>query len=279
MLQSIRNALREPVPFRFLVFRWLDRRLNLFAYSTKLEIGSVERVHYGHGLLQAATLAKKLGHPAITAIEFGVASGSGLLALEHHAERVQKETGVQITIYGFDTGRGMPQPVDYRDIPYLWQEGYFAMDQEKLQKRLKNAKLRIGDVEETVAKFCEEETPPPIGFISFDLDYYSSTIAAFKIFSMDAKYMLPRVACYFDDMTGDIDWAYNDFTGELLAIDEFNASHADIKISPVRGLRFFGHRLAQCWHEQMFVAHFFRHPDYNRPTSEMTQIPLASMRE
>lgn len=275
MLNKIRYALREPIPVRFLVLRWLDRRFNLFSYSTKLEIGSVERAHYGHGLLQAAILAKKLGHTAVTAIEFGVAGGSGLVSLEKHAERVRKETGVQVTIYGFDSGSGMPPPADYRDIPYLWQAGYFAMDQKKLQDRLQNAKLLIGNVEDTIGTFCDQERPPPIGFISFDLDYYSSTMAAFKIFSMKKEYLLPRVACYFDDMTGDIDWAYNDFAGELLAIDEFNSTHEDIKIAPVRGLRFFGQRLPQCWHEQMFVAHLFQHADYNRPTSELTQIPLA----
>ncbi len=123
--------------------------------------------------------------------------------------------------------------------------------------------------------FCEQERPPPIGFISFDLDYYSSTLAAFRIFSIRESYILPRVACYFDDMTGDIDYAYNDFTGELLAVNEFNAEHENIKIAPARGLRFFGQHIPRGWHEQMFVAHLFQHPDYNRPTSELTQLHLA----
>ncbi len=130
MLGDMRHALREPVPARFLVLRWLDRRLNLFTYSTKLEISSIERPHYGHGLLHAAMLAKKMGHAAVTAIEFGVAGGNGLVNLEMHAEHVRKETGVQVAIYGFDTGGGLPPPMDYRDCPYLWQAGYFIMDEE-----------------------------------------------------------------------------------------------------------------------------------------------------
>ena len=85
---------------------------------------------------------------------------------------------------------------------------------------------------------------------------------------------MPRVACYFDDMVGDIDWAYNDFTGELLAIKEFNAQHDDIKIAPVSGLRFSRSRIPQSWHEQIFVAHLFAHPDYGTPINEVTQIPL-----
>lgn len=279
MLNRLRHALREPSPLRFLLLRWLDRRLDLFSYSTKLEIGSIERPHYGHGVLHAALLAKRLGHSAVTAIEFGVAGGNGLLNLQMHAERVTKETGVQVAIYGFDTGAGMPPPLDYRDIPYLWQAGYFRMDQEKLRSRIGKAKLIIGNVGQTVRSFCEAENPPPIGFISFDLDYYSSTLSAMQIFTANHKHVLPRVACYFDDMVGDIDWAYNEFTGELLAISEFNEAHPSIKIAPVRGLRFFGQRLPAVWHEQIFVAHLFEHPDYGRPTSELTQLPLGSERK
>jgi hypothetical protein len=86
---------------------------------------------------------------------------------------------------------------------------------------------------------------------------------------------LPRVACYFDDIVGDIDCAYNEFTGELLAIKEFNAAHEHVKIAPVQGLRFHGRRLPQHWHDKIFVAHLFQHPDYGRPISDRAQVPLA----
>ena len=86
MLSSLRAALREPIPFRFLILRWLDRRFGLFAYLTRLELGSVDYAWYGYPLLHAAWLAKKLGHSEIAAIEFGVAGGNGLVALERHAE-------------------------------------------------------------------------------------------------------------------------------------------------------------------------------------------------
>ena len=77
-------------------------------------------------------------------------------------------------------------------------------------------------------------------------------------------------------MVGDVDWAYNEFTGELLAIKEFNETHNDVKLAPVQGLRFFGQKLPQLWHEQIFVAHLFKHTDYCRPISELTQLPLAA---
>ena len=182
----------------------------------------------------------------------------------------------KVVVYGFDTGQGMPQPLDYRDLPYLWQPGYFAMDVAKLKARLKSAKLILGDVAETARDFVVRENPPPsIGFIAFDLDYYSSTVAALKVLDADHRYLLPRVACYFDDMVGDVDWAYNEFTGELLAIKEFNAAHYNIKIAPVNGLRFFEHRTSKQWHEQIFVAHLFEHPDYGKPISDLTQVPLS----
>jgi hypothetical protein len=220
-------------------------------------------------------LAAKLGHSRISAIEFGVAGGNGLIALESHARFVKKETNVDVTIFGFDTGTGMPPPCDYRDMPYLWQSGYFPMVVAELKEKLQSAKLLLGGVKETIQNFCRDENPPPIGFIIFDLDYYSSTMEAFEIFESDHKYFLPRVACYFDDMVGDIDWAYNEFTGELLAIKEFNDRHEVIKLAPVRGLRFFGNRLPESWHEQIFVAHLFEHADYCRPISGLTELPLV----
>jgi hypothetical protein len=111
------------------------------------------------------------------------------------------------------------------------------VDVPKLKDRLKSAGLIPGDVAQTLRGFAEQENPPPIGSMAFDVDYYSSTVTALEIFETNHRYLLPRVACYFDDMVGDIDWAYNEFTGELLAIKEFNASHESIKVAHVSGLR------------------------------------------
>jgi hypothetical protein len=260
------------------VVRALSRRGNwLASYRAQLDYGLIDRPNYGHCMLHAAMLAHSLGLPRISVIEFGVAGGNGLVAMEHHAELVRKETGIECAIYGFDTGSGLPPPRDYRDIPYLYAVGDFQMDIPKLQARLKSAKLILGDVAETVDYFVERINPPPIGFIAFDLDYYWSTAAALKVFEVEQRYLLPRVACYFDDIVGDIDWAYNEFTGMLLAIKEFNDAHQDIKIAPVNGLRFSGLRVPLGWHEKIYVAHMFAHSDYGRPISgRLTQIPLAA---
>jgi hypothetical protein len=263
------------IPLRYHVVRFFDRCLDFLPYPLKLDFNTIERPWYGHCLLHAAKLARKLGHRQISAIEFGVAGGNGLLALERHAAHVTRETGVGISLFGFDTGKGMPQPLDYRDMPYLWQAGHFSMDVELLQARLQSSKLILGPIEATLLTFLETEAPPPIGFIAFDLDFYSSTVSALKIFEAEHRYLLPRVACYVDDMVGDIDWAYHAFAGELLAIKEFNTAHADIKVARVQGLRFYLGRLPQIWHEQIFVAHIFKHPEYNRPISDVTQLPLS----
>lgn len=276
MLSSLRLALREPIPLRFLILRWLDRRFGLFAYLTKLELGSLDYGWYGYPLLHAAWLAKKLGHARIAAIEFGVAGGNGLVALERHAEWVRKETGIEVVVYGFDTGTGMPQPQDVRDLPYLWQAGYFAMDEKKLRARLSGARLQLGEVRDTLESFFARENPPPIGFISFDLDYYSSTVAALKILDGDQKHYLPRVTCYFDDLAGGIMDAYSEFSGELLAIREFNDNHPDVKISIVPGLRLHGNNLPAQWQEKMYVAHRFGHPDYSKPVADVRELPLEA---
>ena len=94
---------------------------------------------------------------------------------------------------------------------------------------------------------------------------YSSTVSALEILGLPYANLLPRVFCYFDDVAGGPSYCYNEFTGELLAINEFNQSYADRKLARIAGLRHNFRSLPTLWHEQMFVAHLFRHPDYNTP--------------
>ena len=56
------------------------------------------------------------------------------------------------------------------------------MREPLLQARLGNAGLVLGDIAKTGADFLAS-APPPIGFVSFDLDYYSSTVAASRSLS------------------------------------------------------------------------------------------------
>jgi hypothetical protein len=271
---ELSDWLLQPIPWRIRILALLSRHMGVFQYATKLKLHSIQRPEYGHCLLQAAQLARRLGHSRISAIEFGVAGGNGLVALERHAAYVTRQTGIEVAIYGFDTGEGDPEPRDYRDLPYLFQGGSFVMDRDRLRRRLQAAKLLLGSVEETVPTFMKQNHPP-IGFISFDMDYYSSTMAALKIFESAENHLLPRVACYFGSMVGGIDRALSEFTGQSLAIKEFNTAHDNIKVAPVQGLRFYNNWLPRTWHEQILVAHLFRHPDYCRPIYPNPQAPLA----
>ncbi len=236
----------------------------LNALLTKLltEAGPGLRPNYAWGVLQGAHLAKAIGINRVSVIEFGVAGGNGLISLEKAAERAEQILGVGIDVYGFDTGRGLPKPVDYRDCPNLWIETGFPMDVERLEKRLDRARLILGLVENTVPIFLQSN-PAPVAFVSFDLDYYSSTMHAFEVLKADQALLLPRVHCYFDDILG---FTYSDFTGERLAIHEFNNSQATRKISNIFALHYYipQQYVGSITPEKQYMAHIFDHDLYCR---------------
>jgi hypothetical protein len=219
---------------------------------------------YAYGLLLAAVQAHNLGLSEITAIELGVAGGNGLIEMQRLAAVIGGQTRVRIQVVGFDLGVGMPEPADYRDLPYIWQRGFFEMDEPALRARLTTAELVIGDVTETIPRFVASP-PPPIGFISFDLDYYTSTVAAMTmLLAAPAKLYLPRTICYFDDTVGPHEELHCRFAGELLAIDEFNARSRTRKFAQIHGLAYKLKPLCDPWIEGMYVLHDFSHPSYCR---------------
>lgn len=221
---------------------------------------AVLRPNYTWSVLHAARIAKTLGVPRISAVEFGVAGGNGLVALEGAAEAAERLLGVPVDVYGFDAGGGIPTPRDHRDAPYFITGGDFPMDEKRLRARLHKAEVILGLVEETVPTFVARD-PAPVGFISFDLDYYSSTMAAFTLLTARSEAMLPRVMCYFDDVIG---YPWGDINGERLAIHEFNATHDNRKIDPIYGLRYFlpPPYSFEPWTEAMYIAHALDHPRY-----------------
>jgi hypothetical protein len=231
-------------------------------FLEKLKYDALPRPNYAYGTYHAALQARALALPRISVIEFGVAGGNGLVELESVAFAVERETGVEIDVYGFDTGEGMPMPVDHRDMPYVWQPGFFKMDVAALEARLRKAKLVLGNVSTTVPQFLERTRPAPIGFASIDLDYYSSTVEALRIFeNRDPSTYLPRIFLYLDDIIGD-DWElHSEFAGELLAVKEFSERHTQRKIGKINCLR-YKRMLWSPWVEQMFVLHLFDHPKY-----------------
>ena len=214
---------------------------------------------YQFCMTQAARQATALGIPVLIAIEFGVAGGRGLLAMEKFATETEAKFPVQWRIYGFDTGTGMPPPRDYRDLPYAWKAGWYAMDQAKLRERLTRAKLVIGPIDETLSLFVVRDGINYLGFVAFDLDYFSSTLSAMEIFRYNIQF-LPRTFCYFDDVVGNNDELHCDYVGELAAIRQFNEGGR--KICPINGLTAKLGGKAELWHEGVRVLHIFDHPLY-----------------
>lgn len=220
------------------------------------------RPNYVYIMYRAADLARRLGLPAISVLEFGVAGGRGILAMEAIAVRVEALTGVKIEIYGFDTGAGLPPPVDYRDLPYVWQEAHFAMDVPALTAQLTRAKLVMGLVKDTVSGFADQYGPAPIGAISFDLDYHSSTVDAFGIFDLPAAVRLPRIFCYFDDILSSDLGHVGASQGVPLAISDFLASHKDCGLDALTHLE-FTYAPVRKWHRQIYSFGDFKHPRFN----------------
>lgn len=239
------------------------RRLSIGSLDFRLSLAALDRPQYAFGVNQAIYLASKLKHSKVSVIEFGVATGEGLLVLEAYATELGRRAGIEVEVYGFDLGSGLPAPSDYRDLGYAWQRGAYQMDIEGLRKRLKSARLVLGDVRDTVTEFLRAEHAP-IGFISFDLDYYSSTTAAFQVFAGPDNSILPRVICYFDDVVSDGHQLHCDRVGELLAIREFNKNEkSGHTLAPIGRLE-VNLMFPSVWTQQLWVYHRFQHCDYNR---------------
>ena len=211
---------------------WKSRQFG--SIETRVNYAIWDRPNYAYGIYRAADLARRLNLRAISVAEFGVAGGNGLIAMERIADEIGRYMGIDIAVYGFDTGEGMPQSEGYKDLPFYFQPRYYKMDVEKLRPRLRRAQLLLGEVADTIPRFLEQPIAP-LGFISFDLDYYSSTRRAFSVFEGLAESRLPRIYCYFDDITSEIG-CYNEFIGELCAIREYNEEHETKKIAHLHGL-------------------------------------------
>ncbi len=217
------------------------------------------REHYLLCVDRAAQEAVALEHSRICAIEFGVAAGDGLVELERVAAWVEHKRNITIDVYGFDTGQGLPPPVDYRDVPWKWQAGAYKMDLAALQKRLKRAQLVLGDVRETVPEWIVQPHAP-VGAALFDLDFWSATNAALKILEGAPETRLPRVYCYFDDIGSVED------IGVLLSIREFNDRNAMRKIRPETNIQHDPNPYLSGW--KIFGCHHYDHPDYCKPVRE-----------
>lgn len=256
--------------------RALWNKFPVGSVDTRVRYGVFPRSHYAYGVFCAADQAKRLGITAISVIEFGVAQGGGLLALENTARIVGHHLGIAISVIGFDSGQGMPEAEDCRDLPHVWNRGFYPMDENKLRARLSpKTELIIGDVAETVGSWISRKPAAPIGFAAFDLDYYSSTKKALAVFETPKNALrLPRVYCYFDDVVWPPHACHNEYIGELCAIREFNESHEALKLCQIHMLRHMRVH-SDAWNEQMYVLHDFAHPLYSKNITPLNASRVA----
>ena len=159
--------------------------------------GIIPRPQYAFGIFFASSIASQLGYKKISVCEFGCWEGEGLLDLEHYSAEIEKLFNIEIEIYGFEGGDGMPPPIDYRDRAYQYSEGEMKTSKKSSLDSLKRSKLIYGNFKETVPDFIKNKKFSPIGALFIDADYFSSTKDSFKILDHDNK--LPKVFLYFDD--------------------------------------------------------------------------------
>lgn len=227
-------------------------------FRRKVDFDLVLRPQYAFPILRAADLAREWGYRRLTLLEFGVASGAGLLNICSIARSVTEITGIEFRIVGFDTGTGMPAPLDYRDLPEIYAAGDYPMDVARLRASLpENCELILGPIAETVPDFLTTvDAGSPIGFASIDVDYYSSAKDALTVFTGAPDKYLPLVPVYLDDV-GDI--TVNPWVGEWRAVNEFNEEHDLRKFAPWNMLR--ARRICKNakWIEHIFGLHVHDH--------------------
>ena len=236
--------------------------------TQKIDYDLVPRQPYAFGLHKAfefaAGEAVRLGLKRLVFIEFGVASGAGLLNMCRIAGRLSAHFGIPFRVIGFDTGSGLPQPVDYRDHPEKYLDGdYVPHDIAALERALPpNAEIIYGPIAETLAVLDERlEQGDFVGFVSVDVDYWSSTKDCFTLFDNRNLEFLPNTPIYLDDVNN-VD--HHPFAGELLAAAEFNRDHERQKITPMNQLRNWRIFKDAIWLDQMYWFFNFDHPYFTR---------------
>lgn len=148
------------------------------------------------------------------------------------------------------------------------------MNHEALQRSLPdNAQLVIGEINGSVAPFLETVTADaPVGFVSIDVDYYTSTRDSLAVLDGKASQYLPRVQIYLDDVEHP---SHNSWCGERLAVQEFNARNELRKIEQHAFLKSYRIFRNARWIDHMFTLHVLDHPSrttlfQDRPSTVLT---------
>ena len=243
------ERLGEPIIYNIVSLFYL-----LFgSFLKKIEYDLVPRHPYAFGVNLAFQNAAQEKLKKILIIEFGVASGGGLFNLAYIASKLSKIYNIDYEVIGFDTGKGMPPPVDYKDHPEKYRAGDFP-PLDLIRKKLpKKTKIYYGEIEETVNLIKNyNEKDVKIGFVAVDVDYYTSTVSCLKSLRFEESMYLSSTVLYFDDIYN-ID--HNEFCGELLAINEFNQTNNFRKICKMTQLKDWRIFKNAVWLDQMYFLH------------------------
>jgi hypothetical protein len=252
-------ASKNPYDFHLSLMEIAEVEDKKFLLNQAVRHNLYGRKHFAYSLMVVAEEARRMGLDRLSVIEFGVWKGNGLKNLASLASLVHDCTGVAFDVYGFDTSQGMPPAVDWRDHPELWQAGQMKMpDYEALQKTLPDhCTLVIGPIEETIESFCANRMSPdsPLAFISFDMDYYSSTMQSLRVMENPPDHYLPVMPIWVDDSY--IHFMQSRYAGEALALRDFNGTH-ELRKFEYKQIRPNDH--PEFWHNCVWFCHIFDHP-------------------
>ena len=233
--------------------------------ASKIAFDLVPIQPYACGLLEAARIAKRHGYNKLFALEFGVASGRGLLNLCYLAESLRSNTGVEIEVVGFDGGIGLPDVVDFRDHPDIYQPGdYRLLDEKALRAALPaHGRLEAGAFRGDDTKI----SGPPSSHVAHRVcvnrcDLYSSTVLALTMLQGRPEQYLPETVVFFDDIC---EIEHNDAAGERLAINEFNQLIPQRRLQKhwtLKNRRFLKNAW---WLDQIYLYHVMDHAARSLP--------------
>jgi hypothetical protein len=208
----------------------------------------------------------------VTVCEFGVATGEGLMNMIGLAKQISVETQVEFRIVGFDSGEGLPKFNGYKDHPETWVVGDYPMpNRNELVKKIgRSAELMFGDIGDTVHRFISTlDDRAPLGFISVDVDLYTSAKSVLRCLTGQPELYNPAVGIYCDEVSF---YVSNKWCGELAAIREFNIENDVRKIDIDRTLPGSRPFRDSCWYRSMFVCHVLDHEARNK------QLPHGRLR-
>ena len=247
-----------------IIYKKYKKKPNLIEFIELIKFGLIPRPQYALGLLMAAHQAKQLGYKKISVFELGNFNLDGLIDIEHYIDDIKKIINIDFCVFGLDYRKGLPNTkFDKRDRMYGWSVSDYKFTLKENLKKLKYAKLIVGDIKNTIPKLVKKYnfSLMPVAFVVSDVDYYTSTLNGLNILKMKPTNYVPRPIVYFDDQ-----FMSSHFEGEYLAIKEFNKKNKN-KLSLIGE---FAEQLSISWKKWIFLGKRFyvytnsNHPKYNQ---------------